>query len=60
MDTVILYDDSADPSAMIKAIKMLTDNGTSVMAEKRVPDKIKFRELLKFNDRGFEILENND
>ena len=60
VDTVILYDDSADPSAMIKAIKMLTDNGTSVMAEKKVPDKIKFRQLLKFNDRGFEILENND
>ncbi|MDO4481875.1 MAG: ATP phosphoribosyltransferase regulatory subunit [Bacillota bacterium] len=60
VDTVILYDDSADPSAMIKAIKMLTDNGTSVMAEKKVPEKIKFRQLLKFNDRGFEILENND
>lgn len=60
VDTVILYDEGADPSAMMKAIKMLTDNGTSVMAEKKVPAKIKFRQLLKFNERGFEILENND
>ena len=60
VDTVILYDESADPSAMMKAVKMLTDSGTSVMAEKKVPEKIKFRQLLKFNERGFEILENND
>ena len=60
VDTVILYDESADPSAMMKAVKMLTDSGTSVMAEKKVHEKIKFRQLLKFNERGFEILENND
>lgn len=60
VDTVILYDEKADPSAMMKAVKMLTDSGTSVMAEKKVPEKIKFRQLLKFNERGFEILENND
>ncbi len=60
VDTIILYDSDADPAAMTKAIKMLTDNGTSVLAEKRVPDNIKYRQLLKFKDRGFEILENND
>jgi len=60
VDTVILYDESADPSAMMNAVKMLTDSGTSVMAEKKVPEKIKFRQLLKINERGFEILENND
>lgn len=60
VDTVILYDDKADPSAMMKAVKMLTDSGTSVIAAKKVPEKMKFRQLLKFNERGFEILENND
>lgn len=60
VDTVILYDNNTDPFAMMKAVKMLTDSGTTVMAEKRLPENIKFRQLLKFNERGFEILENND
>lgn len=60
VDTVILYDKDADCAAMVKAVKMLTDNGTSVLAAKKVPENITCRQVLKFKDRGFEIVENND
>ncbi|MBQ8588159.1 MAG: ATP phosphoribosyltransferase regulatory subunit [Clostridia bacterium] len=58
VDTVLLYDGDADVSALSKNIKMLTDIGTSVLAAKSIPD-IKYRQLLKFNGKGVEILENN-
>lgn len=59
VDTVVLYDKHADFSALSSAVRMLTDNGKSVTALKSVPEKLRFRQLLKLNERGLEILENN-
>lgn len=59
VDTVVLYDIHADFSALSSAVRMLTDNGKSVTALKSVPEKLRFRQLLKLNERGLEILENN-
>ena len=59
VDTVVLYDDDADSVALAKNIKLLTDIGTSVLAVRQIPD-IKYKQLLKFNGKGVEILENND
>lgn len=58
-DIVLLYDDDADVSELAKNIKLLNDNGSSVLALKKLTD-IKYRQLLKFNGKGVEILENND
>jgi len=58
-DIVILYDDDADVSELAKNIKMLSDNGSSVLALKKRGD-IRCKQLLKFNGKGVEILENND
>ena len=58
IDTLLIYDDDADVSALCKSIKMLTDIGTSVLALKKVPD-MKYRQLLKFNGKGVELIENN-
>ena len=60
VDTVLLYDDNADEVDIANLIKMFTDNGNSVLAEKSVPQKLKYRQLIRLKDRGFEILENND
>ena len=38
---------------------MLTANGNSVMAQKSVPEKINYKQLLKLQERGVEIIENN-
>ena len=59
VDTVLIYDEDADVSLLSKNIKMLTDIGTSVLAVKTIPD-VRYRQLLKFNGKGVEILENND
>ena len=59
VDTVLLYEEGADVSALYKNIKLLTDIGTTVLAVKEVPD-IKYKQLLKFNGKGVEILESND
>ena len=59
VDTLLLYDEDADISALSKNIKMLTDIGTEVLAVRSIPD-IKYRQLLKFTGKGVEILENND
>ena len=59
VDTVLLYDDGADIDALNGAIKLLTSGGKSVMAQKCVPEKLKYNQLLKLNERGVEIIENN-
>lgn len=59
VDTLLLYD-NADEIAIANLIKMFTDNGNSVLAVKAIPENIKYRQLIKLKDGGFEILENND
>lgn len=60
VDTVLIYDKDADEVDIANLIKMFTDNGNSVLAQKSVPQKLKYRQLIRLKDRGFEILENND
>ncbi len=59
VDTVILYDDKSDVISLNDSVNMLTSNGKSVMALKVIPDNIKYKQLLKQNERGVEIIENN-
>ena len=59
VDTLLLYDESADLSALKNAVDMLCANGKSVLAQKEIPSKIKYKQLLKLQERGVEIIENN-
>ena len=59
VDALILYDENSDIKALSDAVKMLSEGGKSVMAQKAVPAKIKYRQLLKVRERGVEIIENN-
>ncbi len=59
VDTLILYDDSADIGALRASVRMLTESGKSVMAQRSVPEKLRYRQLLRFKERGVEILETN-
>ncbi len=60
LDTVLLYDDACLPEDIAKAVNMLASDGKSVTAQKSVPESVKYRQLLKLNGKGVEILENND
>ena len=60
VDTVLLYDDDADPLALTRAVGLLTDSGRSVFAQRAVPERLRYRQLLRFKDRGIEIVETHD
>ena len=52
VDTLLLYDEGADPLALAEAVAALADAGRSVMAQRAVPDKLKYRQLVRFGDGG--------
>ncbi len=51
IDTVLLYEDDADIKKLNEVIGKITFNGASVLAVKTVPEKIKYRRLMKFNGK---------
>lgn len=59
IDTVILYDDDTDIKKLADIVNMMTVGGKSVSAQKEVPQRLKYRQLLKMNEKGVEILESN-
>lgn len=59
VDSVLLYDEKSNLSALADAVKLFSADGKSVMVQKCVPENIKYKQLLKLNEKGVEILENN-
>lgn len=59
VDTVILYDEKCDLSKLTDAVKLMIGSGKSVMTQRVIPSKTKYRQLLKMNEKGVEILETN-
>ena len=57
VDTLLLYNENDDLETLNNTISMLTENGKSVMAQKIVPEDIKYKQLLKLKDKGVVILE---
>lgn len=56
VDTVLLYDKECDIQKLNDAVRMLSANGKSVLATGKIPEKIKYGQLLKFNGKGVEII----
>ena len=54
MDTVLLYGEGADAAALSRAVRTLADSGVSVLAQKAVPEKLRYRQLLRFEDGRIE------
>lgn len=50
VDTVLLYDDSVDLSALNTAVEKLAES-TSVIALREVPEKLRYRQLMKFDGK---------
>ena len=45
VDTLLLYDDATPLSAVRRQVKLLTDSGKSVMAQRAVPANIRYKEI---------------
>ncbi len=58
-DTVLLYNDSDNLKAVKIAVEEINKNGDSVLALKSVPEKLRYKKLMKLTENGVEILENN-
>lgn len=57
VDTILLYDKSADIVALNAAVKSIADTGVSVMAVKKIPEKLKCKKLMKFDGKEVKPLE---
>ena len=59
VDAIVLYDENSDYSALSDTVNLLSENGKTVMVQKNIPGDVRYKQLLKLNERGVEILENN-
>lgn len=57
VDVVLLYEDGSDISKLNRAIRNLTNIGTSVLAVKSVPEKLRYKALMKFDGREVNLCE---
>lgn len=59
VDVLLLYSEDDSVEDLNNTISMLTENGKSVMAQRSVPEDVKYKQLLKIKDKGVVILENH-
>lgn len=60
VDTVLLYEEGTDTAALAKAAQMLTDNGQSVLVQRKNTGNVKYKQLLCMKERGLEIIAELD
>ena len=58
-DIVLLYSDNDALKTVKSAVQQLNNNGERVLAVKAVPEKLRYKKLVKINGNGVEILEDN-
>ena len=54
---MILYTEDDDMDALRGAVRMLTDAGQTVTAQKAIPEKLRCKQLLRLCGKGVEIVE---
>lgn len=59
VDAVLLYDENADLNALMQAVRTLTAAGESVTAQREIPEKLRYKKLLRLTEGGVKILEEN-
>lgn len=59
VDAVLLYDDAADPVALQACVQGLAASGQRVMAQRKLPEKLRYKQLLQFKNGEVAILEDH-
>ena len=59
VDALLLYDDKTSLSELKKTVEMLTGDGYSVSVQKTLPEKIRYKKLLKMVEGEVKTLEDN-
>lgn len=52
VDVLLLYEDDADKAAVTRAVAKLTGEGKTVSAQKSIPRKLRYRQLVKLTKEG--------
>ena len=50
VDTLLIYPENADVTAVSRAIRAIADAGRSVTAQRAIPEKLKYRHLVRFEE----------
>ena len=50
IDVLLLYDDDTKPADLRKAVEKLIEEGNTVLAQRREPEKLKYRKMMKLDD----------
>ena len=58
-DTLIIYDENVDIGTINNAIRLFSEDGHTVAAQKSLPEKAKYRQIVRLTEGGVKILENN-
>ena len=59
VDTLLIYDQDTPATAVRRAVDACIAEGVSVTAQKTIPERLKYRRLLKITESGVESLEAN-
>ena len=59
VDALLLYGQENTPSEILSAVQKLTNDGLCVLAQKSIPERLTYRQLLKLTESGVEIIETN-
>ncbi len=59
VDALLLYGKDASPATVLAAVEKLTDEGLCVLAQKSIPERLTYRQLLKLCESGVQIIETN-
>lgn len=57
VDALIIYDENTDICALRSAADKLSASGMSVTAQKNIPEKMRYKQLMKITESGVEIIE---
>ena len=59
VDTVLLYDETTDAKTVLDAVESLGKTGKSVVAQRQIPEKLRYREALRLTAKGVQTIETN-
>ncbi len=59
VDTVIVYDEKTNLNLLNSTVDKFISEKKSVTVQKNVPKKIRYKEILKIDDKGVQFIENN-
>ena len=59
VDTLIIYDENETPLNINRAATRIRDTGASVIAQRKIPEKLRYKRLLKLSCGEVTVLEEN-